>query len=175
MTGGKLGARLWLAAVYVLGLMILAAAGPARAQTVDFKQLIPFVDLKLSGWTANSKPDGTTNKEGDFTLSEARATYRSGDRTMEIVVMDFKGKIIPFLGPDDQMQRETSEETRRATTLRGLKAMEIFRPQDRHGELNISVADRFWVKINGDGIDNLEVLRAVAQQMNLPKLAELSK
>jgi hypothetical protein len=37
------------------------------------------------------------------------------------------------------------------------------------------VADRFWVKIDAEGIDNLEVLKTVAQQMDLKKLAALAK
>ncbi len=37
------------------------------------------------------------------------------------------------------------------------------------------MADRFWVKLDGEGIDNLEVLKKVAQQMDLKKLATLAK
>ena len=33
----------------------------------------------------------------------------------------------------------------------------------------------FWGKIDGEGIDNLEVLKDVAQQMDLKKLATLAK
>ena len=76
--------------------------------------------------------------------------------------MDFLGKTIPFL-TGQQLQMESSEETVRTTEVQGFKAFETFRHQDKQGELNISVADRFWVKIDGEGIDNLEVLTKVAQ------------
>ena len=71
--------------------------------------------------------------------------------------MDFLGKTIPFL-TGQHVQIESSEETVRTTEVQGFKAIATFRHQDRQGELNISVADRFWVKIDGEGIDNLEVL-----------------
>ena len=58
---------------------------------------------------------------------------------------------------------ESSEEIVRTTEVQGFKAFETFRHQEKQGELNISVADRFWVKIDGEGIDNLEVLTKVAQ------------
>ncbi len=168
-------ARVGLCLSLLLFLGLAVFSGRSRAATVHFKQLMPFVELKLSGWTMDAKPTGTTIKHGEATMSEARATYRNGDKTLEIVVMDFLGKTIPFLGPMTQMEMETSEETMRTTTIQGFKAVETFRTQEHHAELNISVADRFWVKIDGDGLDNPEVLRTVAQQMELPKLAELAK
>jgi hypothetical protein len=91
------------------------------------------------------------------------------------LVMDFLGKTIPFLGMGQQLEMESNGEQVRTTTVQDFKALETYRKQDRQGELNISVADRFWVKIDGDGIDNPEVLKTVARQMDLKKLATLAK
>jgi hypothetical protein len=52
-----------------------------------------------------------------------------------------------------------------------VKALETRRNQDKAGELNLSGADRFWVKIDGDASANVEILRNVARQMDLKKLA----
>jgi hypothetical protein len=73
------------------------------------------------------------------------------------------------------VELESSEETVRTTEVQGFKALETYRPSDKQGELNLSVADRFWVKIDGDAMDNVEVLRNVARQMDLKKLATLAK
>jgi hypothetical protein len=133
-----------------------------------------LVDITIPGWTMEGKPSGATLKQGQVMVSEARVSFRAGDRTMEVIIMDFLGKTIPFL-TGQQLQMETSEETVCTTEVQGFKAFETFRHQDRQGELNISVADRFWVKIDADGIDNLEVLKKVAQQIDLKKLATLAK
>ena len=162
-------------AFLTMALTLWAGVGAAAADVVHFKELMPFVDLKISGWQMDGKPSGTTLKQGNVSISEARATYRAEDRTLEIVVMDFLGKSIPFLGMGQQMEMETNGEQVRTTTVQDFKALETFRKQDKQGELNLSVADRFWVKIDGDGIDNPEVLRAVAEQMDLKKLATLAK
>ena len=154
--------------------IIFGLVGPAGAEVVDFKLLLPFVDLKIPGWTMEGKPSGTTLKQGKVMVSEARVSFRAGDQTLEVVIMDFLGKTIPFL-TGQQRQMETSEETLRTTEVQGFKAFETFRHQDRQGEMHISVADRFWVKIDAEGIDNLEVLRKVVQQMDLKKLATLAK
>jgi hypothetical protein len=167
-------AKCKLAILLGLSWIIFGLAGPARAEVVNFKELLPFVDIKIPGWTMQGKPSGTTLKQGKVMLSEARVSFRAGDQTLEVIIMDFQGKTIPFL-TGQPLQMESSEETVRTAEVQGFKAFEAFRLQDRQGELNISVADRFWVKLDGEGIDNLEVLTKVAQQMDLKKLAALAK
>ena len=147
---------------------------PAGAEVVNFKQLLPFVDLKIPGWTMEGKPSGATLQQGKVMVSEARVSFRAGDQTLEVIIMDFLGKTIPFL-TGQHLEMESSEETVRTTEVQGFKAFETFRHRDRQGELSISVADRFWVKIDAEGIDNLAVLKNVAQQMDLKKLATLAK
>jgi hypothetical protein len=167
-------AKCRLAILLGLSWIIFSLVGPAWAEVVNFKELLPFVDLKIPGWTMEGKPSGTTVKQGKVMVSEARVSFRAGDQTLEVIIMDFLGKTIPFL-TGQHLEMESSEETVRTIEVQGFKAFETFRHQERQGELNISVADRFWVKIDGDGIDNLEVLKNVVQQMDLKKLAALGK
>ena len=163
-----------LATLLGLSLIIFGLVIPARAEVVNFKELLPFVDIKLPGWAMEGKPCGTTLKQGNVMVSEARVSFKAGDQTLEVIVMDFLGKPIPFL-MGQQLEMESNEETVRATEMQGFKALGTFRHQDKQGELNISVADRFWVKLEGEGIDSLEVLKNAAQQMELKKLATLAK
>lgn len=167
-------AKCRLAILLALSWIIFSLVGAAWAEVVNFKELLPFVDLKIPGWTMEGKPCGTTLKQGNVMVSEARVSFRAGDQTLEVIIMDFLGKTLPFL-TGQHLEMESSEETVRTIEVQGFKAFETLRHQERQGELNISVADRFWVKIDGDGIDNLEVLKNVVQQMDLKKLAALGK
>jgi hypothetical protein len=154
--------------------MTFSLAVSAGAEVVNFKELLPFVDIKIPGWSMEGKPCGTTLKQGNVMVSEARVSFKAGDQTLEVVIMDFLGKTIPFL-TGQQLQMESSEEIVRTTEVQGFKGFATFHQQEKQGELNISVADRFWVKFEGEGIDNLEVLTKVAQTMDLKKLATLAK
>ena len=167
-------AKCMLTILLALSGIIFSLVGPVGAEVVNFKELLPFVDIKIPGWTMEGKPSGTTLKQGHVMVSEARVSFRAGDQTLEVIIMDFLGKTIPFLA-GQHLEMESSEETVRTTEVQGFRAFETFRHQERQGELNISVADRFWVKIDGDGIDKPEVLKTVAQQMDLKKLAALGK
>lgn len=133
------------------------------------------MEVKIPGWEMEGKPQGMTLKHDQFTISEARASFRAGEKTLEITIMDFLGRAIPWLGAAVQMEMESSEEQVRTTQVQGFKALETFRFKDKQGELNIGVADRFWVIIRGEGIDNLEVLKTAAQHLDLKKLATLAK
>lgn len=154
--------------------IIFALVVPAGADVVNFKELLPFVDIKIPGWIMEGKPSGNTLKQGDVMVSEVRVSFKASEQTLEIVIMDFLGKPLPFL-TGQQLEMEGTEETVRITEVQGFKALETFRPHEKQGELNISVADRFWVKLDGEGIDNLEVLKKIAQQMDLKRLATLAK
>jgi len=160
------------------GLVILAlsltAAAP-KGEAVHFKQLIPFVEVKIPGYQMEDKPTGATVKHEGIQMSEARAAFHSGDKRLEIHIMDFWGQTMPFLAGMPQVDMESSAERLKTTQVQGFKALETFRPQEKEGELSISVADRFWVKIDGDGIDNPEILHSAAKAMDLKKLAELAK
>jgi hypothetical protein len=171
---GAAAAKGWLTTILGLLWTICSLVGTAGAEVVNFKELLPFVDIKIPGWTMEGKPCGTTLKQGNVMVSEARISFKTGDQTLEIVIMDFLGKSIPFL-TGQQVQMESGEEIVRSTEVQGFKAIATFRQQEKQGELNVSVADRFWVKIDGEGIDNLEVLTKVAETMDLKKLATLAK
>lgn len=175
MPGHGAPAAKWrLATLLGCAWIIFGLTVSAGAEVVNFKELLPFVTINIPGWTMEGQPCGTTLKQGNVMISEARIAYKTGDRTLEVVIMDFLGKTIPFL-TGQLLQIESSEEIVRTTEVQGFKAVATFRHLERQGELNISVADRFWVKIDGEGIDNLEVLTKVAQVMDLKKLATLAK
>jgi hypothetical protein len=150
---------------------IVPAAG---TDVVNFKDLLPLVDIKLPGWDMEGQPSGTTLKQGKTIVSEVRASFRAGDKTLEIIIMDCLGKPMPFL-MGQPLELQSPEETVRTTAIQGFKVLEIFRNQEKQGEINLNVADRFWVKLEGEGIDSLEVLDRVAQHLDLKKLATLGK
>ena len=175
MLGKFTGSRVFKAALYALGFTLLGMIPAAQAETVHFKELLPFVDIKIPGWEADQKPTGSTVKQDKLQMSDARASFRSGGMRLEINIIDFLGKPMPFLGMLQQVEIESSEEHIRTTQIQGYQGLETFRQQDKQGELSINVADRFWVKIDGEGLDNLEPLRLAAQQLDLKKLAGLAK
>jgi hypothetical protein len=160
----------WGVSVMLCITLVLAA----RADVVNSQELVSLIDIRIPGWVMVGRPCGTTLKQGKVMVSEARVSFRAGDMTLEVIIMDFLGKPIPFV-TEQQPEIESPEATVHATAVQGFRALESYRQHDKQGELNISVADRFWVKLDGEGIDNLEVLKTAAQQLDLKRLATLAK
>jgi hypothetical protein len=168
----RLKARLLL---LLAGLAWLAMAPAARAEVVHFKQLLPLMEISLPGWKMVEKPSGTTVKYQQVQTSQAQASYRSGDQSLEIMIIDFIGNPMAFQALGHKLEVETDTESIRTIEVQGFKALEVFHTQEKRGELSIGVADRFWVKLDGSGIANAAILTTAAQKMDLKKLADLAK
>jgi hypothetical protein len=171
---GAPAAKFRLAALLGVSWIILGLTVTAGAEVVNFNKLLPFVTLEIPGWIMEGKPCGTTMKQGNVMVSEARIAFKAGSQTLDIAIMDFLGKTIPFL-TGQPLLMEGSEEIVRTIKVQGFPAFATFRHQEKQGELSISVANRFWVKIDGEGIDNLEVLTQIAHRMDLQRLASLAR
>jgi hypothetical protein len=165
--------KCWFMALFLGFCLLLDRAPAVQAGPVPFEQLLPFVAIKIPGWEASAKPVGSIRKEGGGSTSQVKASFRSGDKTLEIMIIDFPGNgaYFPETG---QMERESSEGYVRHITIQGFAAQETY-TKDRHGELHIYVEYRFMVVIEGSNLDNTEVLKMAAKQMDLKKLAALAK
>jgi hypothetical protein len=146
----------------------------ARADVINFKKLEPFVDVKIPGWTMKGKPSGSTVQQGAMSVSQAKAKFKAGDKTLKISVTDLAGHPMP-MQMGQFMQMETDEEVVRTLEVQGFKGIGHYNKTDKDGDLIISVAKRFLVKVEGRKIDNLKVLQDAAQQLDLKKLATLAK
>jgi hypothetical protein len=157
-----------------LSVLLFGLTTSALAGVINFKKLLPFVDVKIPGWTMEGQPSGATITQGPMSVSEAKAEFKAGDKTLEVSVTDLFGKPVPMM-MGQKMEMETNEEIVRTTAVQGFKAIQHYNKKDKDGSLIISVADRFLMKIEGKGIDNLKVLQDVAQRLDLKKLAALAK
>jgi hypothetical protein len=153
--------------------VLLFALNTSAAQVINFKKLVPFVDLKIPGWTMEGKPGGSTVGTGPGSASEAKAKFKSGDKTLEVSITDLHGR--HFHSQMRQFMQMFNEQAVRSFDVQGFKAFEHYNKIYKQGDLIIGVANRFLVRIKGQGIDNPKVLQEVAQQMDLKKLATLTK
>lgn len=69
-----------------------------------------------------------------------------------------------------QYSRETDTGYEKTTTINGYKGMEKYNTQNKEGSLQIMVADRFIVDVEGYGV-TMETLKQVVGQIDLKKLA----
>lgn len=158
------------------GLLLAAWPLAALADVVHFKELMAILAIDPpQGWEVAEKPRGSTTK-APVQMSEAHVEFKAGeDKRLEVRIMDMPGGAALFMGLAQAVEMESSEEYIKPVTIQDHKGIETYRFKDKDGEIQLPVANRFLVTVKGSGLDNTEMLQAVAAKLDLKKLAALAK
>jgi hypothetical protein len=144
---------------------------------VDFRKLKELLPEKAAGL---KRIEATGEKSGaaGFTISRAEAKYGDdGETAAHIEIFDTGGiagvgtmALAAWTMAD--IDKETSTGYEKTTTLEGYKGYEKYDSQSKSGELNVLVADRFVVNINGNNL-SVKKLKSILTSLDLNKLSKL--
>jgi hypothetical protein len=144
---------------------------------VDFRKLKELLPEEIAGL---KRSESSGSKEGamGFTISRAEASYSGeSDASMQLEILDTGGiagvatmALAAWTMADIDKETETGYE--KTTKLEGYKAFEKYNSQDKSGELNVLVADRYVVNVSGNNV-SVEQLKSVLGKLDLDKLGEL--
>jgi len=155
------------------------SAASANVELVDFKKLKELLPEEIAG-NKRSDLEGEKNEAMGVRISMARARY-SGEknRSIRVEISDMAGMagaaaMAQFGWSSVSIDRETDNGYEKTTTVSGHKAFENYNQKSRNGQLQIVVASRFMVSIEGSDIE-AEALQATAKALPLNKLAGMAK
>jgi hypothetical protein len=159
-------------------------AGAMAGKTPDGKPVEPvrFQDLQtalpdMSGWQRGT-PTGE-RMTSPVSFSQAEVDYTMGEASINVKVVDsaFSQMLIApwamFLAAG--YERESSEGYEKSVTVGGHPGFERYNTASKDGELNLVVAKRFLVTIDGDNIADTKVLHEFASKVDGAKLEALIK
>jgi hypothetical protein len=132
-----------------------AMSGGKGVEPVTLDKLTPFVPEKFAGL---ARTDMRTERSGvaGLMVAKAEATYGSGDKNVELEVMDTGGAAgLMGLATWAGMQGEREDGNRRESTRKEGNRL-IHEEVDKQGGTNkytVVVADRFLVSAEGNGVD----------------------
>lgn len=137
----------------------------------DLQTVLPAV----SGWEKGN-PTGE-KMTAPFAFSQASITYTKGDAEIEAKVMDSGFNQLLF-APFAMMmaagyEKETQDGFERSLMVGTNPGWEKWDKGTKNGELSVVVGKRFLVQLEGRGLDDVKVLRAVLDQADLKKLEGL--
>lgn len=144
---------------------------------IDFRKLKDLMPEKIAGM---SRTEATGEKSGamGFTVSTANAKYKgSGDENMDVEIVDTGGiagvSTMALAGWSmAEIDKETTTGYEKTTKIEGYKAFEKYDSGSKSGEVNLLVADRFVVNVQGDHI-TMEQLKDALKDLDLSKLEGL--
>ena len=145
-------------------------------EAVSFQELIASLP-EVSGWKRET-PTGE-RMTSPIPFSQAEAEYTMGDAsiTMKIVDSGFSQMLIApwamFLTTG--YERQTSDGYEKAVSVGGNPGFEKWSTSSKDGELNLVVAKRFLVTVDGHDVADTKVLYEFASKLDMNKLGALSK
>ena len=146
--------------------------------SLPYKDLEAYLPATVEGYTGE-EPSGQSMKTAGISFSTASRTYKQGDQSVEVNVVDYNGAGDLYQGASAMfalgLESEDDENLTRSATLKqdGVKGMETLSKKNGDASLSMAVGDRFIVTVKATGQKDLALVEQVAQQLDLAKLAKL--
>ncbi len=161
---------------------VAGALAGATATGPDGKPIEPvsFQNLQaalpeVTGWE-RAQPTGE-RMTSPVAFSQAEASYSMGDAEVQVKLVDsaFSQLLIApwsmFLTAG--YEKQTSSGYEKSTNVAGNPGFERWDSRSKDGELNLVVAKRFLVTVEGNNINDMKVLQEFASKIDTTKLASL--
>ena len=144
---------------------------------IDFRKLKELLPETVEG-LSKKESSGEKNGAMGFTISRAEARYSGdGDASAHVEIFDTGGvagistmALAAWSMAD--IDKETATGYEKTTKLEGYKGYEKYDNQNKSGELNVLVADRFVVNVNGNNL-SVDQLKSILGAIDLDKLSGL--
>ena len=141
---------------------------------------VSFRDLQtafptVSGWTMD-KPKGE-RMTSPVAFSQTEARYKNGSQEIEVKIVDSAFNQI-LVAPWAMFltagyEKETDDGYEKSTTVSGNPGFEKWNDSRKDGEVNIVVAKRFLVSVEGDRLSDVKQLHDFAARIDFAKLTAL--
>jgi len=156
--------------------LVSFAQGQKPVDPVNWRELVPFL-VDIQGWDAEGKPEGSSISMGNYKVSKASREYSSGDKDLEIEIID--GGFVPMIYAGIKMamsfEIDTSDEYLKKITIKNCPGVEKYQYGDKEAEVIILIAERFLVTLKGDNFKDTKELKDIAEILDLDGIAALGK
>ena len=130
----------------------------------------------VSGWEMG-KPKGE-KMTSPVAFSQTEVRYKNGEQSVEVKIVDSAFNQI-LIAPWAMFltagyEKETDDGYEKSTTIGGNPGFEKWNSERKDGEVNIVVAKRFLVSVEGNGLADVKQLQEFAAKVDAGKLAALA-
>ncbi|MGQ0621554.1 MAG: Yip1 family protein [Panacagrimonas sp.] len=154
----------------------LLSAGGEKVDALKPEQIRPFVPETLGG-LARTRYNLERNSMMGIQVANGTASYAddSGERSLDLEITDMGGARGITLLADwaaVESERESSEGYERVYQKDGMRVHEKWNGESRSGSYGLIVAERFLVKLEGNGLE-MDEIKEAAKALDLSGLAKL--
>ncbi len=151
----------------------------SKISEIQAEELIKFIPDAPTGWTQNDKNSSGLGQAGAIMGSAnaitAKGEYSKGDEqtvSLTISVGGFLGKSAGFMGLGALMGGSSSSGNKNSKSIRiaGYTGTNEYDAENKNGTLTLQVGEKTSINIEGNDLENAEVLKAFANKIDLAKL-----
>ena len=148
--------------------------GGKASEPVSFRDMQTAFPT-VSGWEMG-KPKGE-RMTSPVAFSQTEVRYKNGTQSIDVKIVDsaFNQILVApwavFLTAGYEKETDTGYE--KATKIGGNPGLEKWNSENKDGEITVLVANRFIVKFEGDGLDDIKALQSFVSATDLTKLGAL--
>ncbi len=145
-------------------------------EVVKFDRLLPLLPKPAGGWVGK-EPKGSTGSFGKITVSEVSRVYRKGDSTITVKISDssFNPMAMRLFHMARMVRNESTEGYQKPVTIGGQPGVEQWTKASEKAKLQVAVADRFLVVVEGRKVEDPKVVEGFFLSVDLPGLAALAR
>lgn len=143
---------------------------------MPYKELQAYLP-EVSGFDKDGEPSGSSTGMMGVSLSVCEQKFKKGNSQISVTLTDYNAGYAAFMGVTAMMKAGFSSEDESQRTgavkldIEGVSAYETVQKQDKTASLLLAIADRFFVEIKGNNMDNSDALVEIAKAMKLSDLA----
>jgi hypothetical protein len=152
----------------------LTQLSQSQAKPVDYELLNDLLP-ELNGYTKSRARGEQMTRP--FAISNAKAHYSAGERTMDIEITDSAMNQMVF-APFAMFMAAGYEERsddgyKRSGTIAGSPGFESWEKKSNRGEVTVIVANRFVVQATGRRVEGIDPVKKAVEAIDLAKLATM--
>jgi hypothetical protein len=151
-------------------------AQPEPVDPVNWRKLTPFLVMP-EDWQPRGDVNGSTVNTGSFKMSTVEQDFVKNGLRLQMQIID--GGYVPMAYAGfkamSQFEIDTSDEYVKKTTIQGFTAIQNIKFKSKLVTIMILVADRFMVQLELRGTKEIKVLKTIAEDLDLKRLAALAK
>ncbi|UCD57989.1 MAG: hypothetical protein JSV16_02425, partial [Candidatus Hydrogenedentota bacterium] len=151
--------------------LVMPAKVPAKAEVLDWQELVRFVPKPPEGWKA-AKPIGSTQRMGPFAVSKVSRMFTKGTQRVEFRMEDL-GTNNPYFfmkEPWKIVEKKTADSYTKKLMLGEAAAEESFYKSKKMGLVFLVFERRIQLNISGAGIEDASLLVKMAKGLDLKEL-----
>lgn len=147
---------------------------------MNFKDLMLYLPASIDGFTAEEPEGSSTNSMGfSFSQVSRRYTKTAGDQqqSIRLELIDYNASYAMLSGLAYWTNLNISTENTKGfertakTGIENVFAYEKFQTDSKRGSITYVLGYRFILNVEGDNVDNFDVIKNAANKIDLKKLA----